>query len=154
MKLESVDPYTLLTPLRMDYVIKVRFFRHLLNGGDPDSERVYRWHIEKRTGGNEPRSPKNCVDDYVRACPVLLESIRINGFQPRGAVKIAPDNRIMGSGAHRMSICLLLKKPILIYRVNKFPKKEWGRDWFVFAGMSKADLADLDAGWKDLQAAA
>lgn len=150
MKLEVVDPYSLLTPQRMDYVVKHRFFKHLLSGGDPDSERVYRWHIDRRTGGNEPRSPKNTVDDYVAACPILLGSIQKDGFRPDGVVKIAPDNRIVGSGAHRISICLLLKMPILIQRVNRFPRTSWGRDWFVAAGMSQSDLADLDAGWREL----
>lgn len=151
MRLEEVDPYTLLTPLRMDYVVKVRFFRHLLNGGDPDSERVYRWHIDKRTGGNEPRSPKNTVDDYVAACPLLLASIQKDGFHPDGAIKVAPDNRIVGSGAHRVSICLSLRKPILIHRVDRVPKLEWGRDWFVANGMSPDDLKELDRGWEELR---
>jgi hypothetical protein len=142
---EFVDARTLLTPRRLDYVVKYRFFRHLMSGDDPDSERVYRWHILKRTGGNEPRSHKRTVHDYVSACRELLASIGARGFDPAHVVKIGRNGLIVGSGAHRVACCAALGTPIAVIRIKRRGKHAWDFEWFWRHGMVADDLDRLSA---------
>lgn len=151
--MERVDARTLLTPRRLDYVVKWRFFRHLVENDDPDSERVYRWHIMERTGGVEPGRvasdrAKTSVDDYVSAARALLHSIEENGFDKSGAVNIGANGLITrGTGAHRIAACLALEVKIRVNRVKKDGVKTWGFDWFSNHGMAEADLTRLTRDW-------
>jgi hypothetical protein len=151
MAFRTVDARTLLTPVRLDYVVKWRFFRHLIDGDDPDSERVYRWHIMQRTGGKEPRSPKATLDDYVQACRDLLASIRDNGFDPGKAVRIGANGLIVGSGAHRIACCLALGVQLAIWRRQRRGKHAWDFTWFSDQGMAADDLARLARDWAKLR---
>src|SRR5688572_13223087 len=101
-----LDPRKLLTPLRLDIVVKHRFFKALMGQGDADAERVYRWHIEKRTGGVEPRSTKTSVDDYVLGCRVLLDSLLERGFDEAHAVRFGQRRLLVNGGAHRVAASL------------------------------------------------
>ena len=144
-----VDPRTLLTPDRLDFAVKHRFFRHLLNGGDEDSERVYRWHIQARTGGRELRSWKECLDDYVRACRELLPSMR-QGFDPAKPV-VFGSNGILMDGAHRISCALLLGCRIEVMSSNQPSKaRPWGRHEMIEQGIAASDLARIQSDFEKL----
>jgi len=147
-------PGDLLTPKRLDLVVKHRFFRHLIDGNDPGAEEVYRWHIMHRTKGFERGSWKGTVDDYVRGARELLASMRERGFDPAYPVEITQEGRIM-SGAHRIACALALGLPIYV-RIRKPPKNsaDWGETWFRRAGMKGEALQRLLRDWKQLQAVA
>ena len=139
--IETVDPGTLLTPRRLDFAIKWRFFRHLMAGGDPDAERVYRWHIERRTRGLEPRSWKVTVNDYVRAAADLLEHVRRRGFDPARPVRLG-NNGLLIDGAHRVSLGLAVPCFIHVRReAEPGHSAPWDEAWLKSDGIAPADLA-------------
>lgn len=146
----SVDAWTLLTPERLDIAVKWRFLRHLIEGGDPDSERVYRWHIEKRTGGVEPRSWKRSVDEYVTAALMLATGMRVDGFDPDYPLEYGANGRLR-DGAHRLSCALLLGVPALVRRVDRDGTATWSEDWFRRNGIGPHDLARIKSDWRWLK---
>lgn len=121
--------------------------RHLLHGGDPDAERVYRWHIEERIGdriaaGLATDNWKRSVEDYVHSAKRLLGSISGGGFHRLGAIPIDPSGELLG-GAHRMACALALDIPsVPVTRVQRRVwAPAWGEAWFVDNGMAAEDLA-------------
>lgn len=151
--ISQIDPRTLVTPWRLDLVVKWRFFRHLQTGDDPDAERLYRWHIAARSGGVERGSWKQSVDDYVTAARTLLSAMTLEGFDSRCPVRVGNNGRLM-DGAHRTACALALGiGPIPQRQVDKPGRaRSWGRDWFEAYGLPAADLVRLDRDWKDLHA--
>lgn len=144
-----LPPVALLTTDRLDLIVKLRFFRHLKEGGNPDAERVYRWHIEKRTKGVEPGSWKRSVDDYVRACDDLYASIAGRGFDAAQPVPIGSNGRLR-NGAHRIACCLLLGPRVAVHKVDKPGASLWGASWFARHGMPYAEIEGLIAECKTL----
>lgn len=136
----------------MDLSVKFRFFRHLLGGNDRDSERVYRWHIDQRSGhrmreGIATDQWKLTTDDYVFACHLLLASMR-NGFQSRGAVPIDINGELLG-GAHRVACALALgiqEIPVL-REARRVWAPPWDWNWFCESGMMFDDLVRIWADW-------
>lgn len=121
--------------------------RHLLHGGDPDAERVYRWHIEKRIGarmaaGLPTDRWKKSIDDYVHSAKRILASIHAGGFHSAGSIPIDPSGELLG-GAHRMACALALgiaEVPVTRERIRVWAPA-WGEDWFIENGMAAEDLA-------------
>lgn len=139
-----VCPRFLVTPDRYDLPIKWRFFRHLMGCNDPDSERVYRWHIKTRTGGREPGSWKQSLNDYVVASRSLFQSMQSNGFDPEYPIKIGSDGKQRG-GAHRTASAIVLGIDVFVKRVDAVKRVgPWGRAELVRYGISAADLARVD----------
>lgn len=140
--------------------------RHLLHGGDPDAERVYRWHIEKRSGarmaaGLATDKWKRSVDEYVDAAQALVFSMAMHGFDPARfvhsmhpaeGIPIDP-NRELLDGSHRVAAALALGIPEM--QVKREPSyvwaPAWGYDWFVENGMNEADLARLRSDWDEMR---
>lgn len=135
------DPSEFFTAERLDLIIKQRFFQHLLNGDDPYSEVLYRWHIEKRTGGREPGSWKQSVDDYVTACGALLTSMAERGFDHRHPVMVGTNGRLR-DGAHRIACASVLGLRI---RVDSHRKPgtapPWDEQRLKDDGINPDDLA-------------
>jgi hypothetical protein len=145
-ELRRLPARELLTPARLDIAIKWRYFRHLADGGDPDSERVYRWHIEARTGGNEKGSWKTSADDYVRAAGALLTSMQSYGFLPSDPILIGDDG-MQRNGAHRLACALMLGVDVYTQRCDLKAPSDWGRDELVSHGICPADLARVYSDW-------
>jgi len=146
MSIEWVNARDLLTPDRIDYIVKHRFFRHLMADGSAGSEAeaLYRWHIEKRTGGREPRSHKTSIQHYVDGCRDLMRSIEFHGFLKPCNVKIGTNGRIVGTGAHRIAACLAFGVNIAIQRVNRPATAPlWGADWFRHHGADEKTIEQL-----------
>lgn len=149
-----VDPCRLVTPRRYDLAIKFRLFRHFLDGGDPDAEMVYRWHIQARSGarmaaGLPTDAWKRTLDDYVASAANLVASMAHNGFLPHGAVPVDPNGELLG-GAHRVACaiaCGIISIPIGRLNTNVWAPS-WGKEWFVEHGMSNADLCRLERDWQ------
>jgi len=124
--------------------------RHLLHGGDPDAERVYRWHIEKRSGlrmalGLATDAWKTSVDDYMKAAAALFTDMRDFGFRQDCPVPVDPDGELLG-GAHRVASALALginAVPVQ-HATRKVWAPAWGRAWFEQNGMSENDLARVE----------
>lgn len=136
-------------PARLDLVIKYRFFRHLSTYEDPDSERVYRWHILARTGGIEPRSWKRSVDDYVQAARDLHRSMG-NGW--RGNPPQIGSNGHLHDGAHRIACAAswhYASIPLLTW-IGPCNSRPWDSTWMNEHGMPWPDLARTFKDWKDI----
>lgn len=115
----------------MDLAVKWRFFRHLYGGEDPDSERVYRWHIEKRSGarieaGLATDKWKTKIDDYVSSATGLFKSMSLNGFDERYPVPIDPDGELL-NGSHRVACALALEIPYIPVELR--PEYVWAPPW-------------------------
>lgn len=130
---------------------------HLLgSNSDPDAERIYRWHIEERSGprmraGLATDSWKCTVDDYVEASYDLLASMRTNGFYAGESIPLDPNGELL-NGAHRLACAMALGFPQV--PVIELPKVAWAppwhREWFVEHGMPEQDLQELDNDWEFL----
>lgn len=131
--------------------VKVRYFKFLRHGGDADAERVYRWHIDARSGsrmraGFSTDRWKLTLEDYTEAARELCASVANYGFRPEGAIPIDPNGELL-DGSHRVSCALALG-------IESVPVKQedrtvwapaWGEQWFIEHGMSDADLKRLRA---------
>lgn len=140
---------TLVTPRRLDLALKYRFFRHLIDGKDPEAETLYRWHIEARSGyrmraGLATDGWKRSVDHYVISAKALCNAMAHEGFRPECAVPIDPDGELLG-GAHRVACALALQiKEIPVARQSRFAwAPPWDEQWFRDNGMKEEDLARL-----------
>jgi hypothetical protein len=136
---------------RADIAIKWRLFRHLLNGGDPDSGRVYCWHIETRTGGIEKRSWKRTVNDYVLAAGALSFSMQAAGFDPSQPVVICPKGRLR-DGAHRIA-CALATGSLIRFERHHKPSvaRPWCGQFLKDAGIGADDLKRVLQDWEKLR---
>lgn len=138
----------LVTPRRLDLAIKWRFFRHLCTGDDPDSERVYRQHLEARKTAlaeiGMGMDRKANTDQYITDCRHLLLSMAANGFLVEYAISIDPDGEML-SGAHRVACALALGiKDVPIERhTRRVFAPPWNRAFFVESSICGDDLVRL-----------
>jgi hypothetical protein len=140
----------------VDIAVKWRFFLNLLRGDDPDAERVYRWHIEQRSGarmamGLATDQWKRSVDEYVSAARNLFDSVLNHGIQTFGAVPIDPERELL-DGSHRVALALALwleSVPVIISSKRVWAPP-WGHDWFMAKGLPKEDLDRLEDDWEFL----
>jgi len=140
----------------MDLAVKWRFAKHLSGGDDPDSERVYRWHIERRIASRmEAGLPtdqwKMKLDDYVSSARHLHESMRIKGFLKTFPVPIDPNGELLG-GAHRVATALALdiKFIFVCLRPEYVWAPDWSYLWFIEMGMPELDKRRLILDWRRL----
>src|SRR3990167_9448637 len=147
----------LVTPRRFDLAVKHRLFCHLLRGGnDPDAERVYLWHIAKRSGhrieaGVATDRWKRSLDDYLSSAKALYGAMVREGFDPAFPVPVDPDGEIL-DGSHRVACALALGiEAIPVVRMSKRVwAPAWGEQWFRDNGLSEAGLERLRQDWKAL----
>jgi hypothetical protein len=138
--------------------VKVRLFRHLLEGNDIDAVRVYRWTIEKRSGArmaaNVPTDRwKMTLDDYLASAGALAASMALRGFLPEEAIPIDPDGELL-NGSHRLSCALALGlEGVPVERkMQRAWAPPWSIEWFQVNGMGEEDLSRLKADWEALTA--
>lgn len=145
---DSVDPYFLVTPARLDIVVKLMFFEGAQNTG------IYRRHIEDRTGGREKRSWKTSVQDYITAAGDLMRSMRANGFDPSEPVELGSNLNLRG-GAHRIACALALDTTIRVRIADKPGNAAlWDEAYMRRAGMTDRDLSPILTRFERLQDAA
>jgi hypothetical protein len=154
--LSHLPTRALLKPRRLDLAVKTRYFRHLRSGSDPDSERVYRWHISKRAGhrfslGLPIDQWKRSVDDFVRSALSLRASMEMFGFEEQYAIPVDGAGDLLG-GAHRLGCALALGLASVPVEVK--PGKAWAPDWsaawFVDNGVDADDLVRIVSDWQGL----
>jgi hypothetical protein len=146
------------TPRRWDLAVKWRLFRHLIKGNDPDAERVYRWHIEARSGhrmkaGVPTDKWKRSADDYVDFASILLLSMKSRGFHPGGVIPVDQDGELL-DGSHRVACAIALDIPVIPYVVMRERQAwapAWGEEWFVKEGCPAEDLERLRSDFALLQ---
>lgn len=145
-----IAPHKLITCERLDIVVKWRYFRHLKRRNDPDSERVYRWHIKQRTRGREPRSWKNNIEDYITVCKGLIKDMIKSGYNPDFPLQYGRNGKLI-CGAHRLACSLALDiEPVCVILATE-GNTTWDRDWFLDHGVGKKDLRQIEADWKHLK---
>lgn len=138
----------------MDVAVKWRFFKHLLHGGDEDAGRVYRWHIDERSGarmraGLTTDKWKGSVDDYVKSAHWLASSMREDGFIPFHPIPIDANGELL-DGSHRLACAIACELPaVYVERVaREVWAPPWGLAWFEDHGMRADDLARLKSDWE------
>ena len=145
--------HELLTPTRLDLVVKWRLFCALLapiNAWDY-AWPLYRWHIEQRTGGREPGSWKQSTDDYRMAARDLLESMRKRGFDHYTPVKVNHFGHLV-AGAHRIACALALGSHVAVLTVDKKSPAPWDAAWFLAHGATPETVRQLERELGQLQA--
>ncbi len=137
--------------------VKWRLFYHLRHGGnDPDSLRIYLWHIEKRSG-NRMRAGvatdqwKRTPRDYLLAAELLYQSMTDRGFDPDYPIPIDPNGELL-NGSHRVACALALGIGEVV--VERSPHQvwapPWGYGWFADHGMVKSGLDRLLTDWEKM----
>jgi len=139
----------LITPRRLDLIVKWRFFRHLLGGDDPNASTVYRWHIAKRRASgfvdaaHSQEDESTTLDHYEMKAKKLLESMTENGFDERHPIPIDPNNELLG-GAHRLACAIAMDLPVYVEKSEeRVWAPAWGIRWFLDAGMDESGTARL-----------
>ena len=142
----------------MDLALKWRLFRSLHGGSDSGAERIYRWHIEKRSGqrmqaGLPTDQWKRELDDYVNASKQLYASMMRSGFNPAYPVPIDPCGELL-DGSHRVACAFAIGiEDIPVEHKPQFVwAPDWGLDWFIKNNMDEDDLARLKADWEAMNA--
>jgi len=148
-----LPPMSLLTKRRLDVAVKWRFFRNLLHGGDDDAERVYRWHIQKRSGermraGVPTDKWKRSLDNYVNAACDLYGLMVLRGFLPDGRIPVDPNGELL-DGSHRLACAIALAiEKVPVARLPMFAwAPHWDLPWFAMHKMPRGDLERLLADW-------
>lgn len=149
----------LVTPRRYDLAVKWRFFRHLASGSDHESERLYRWHIEKRSGhrmkaGLATDAWKRAAGDYVTAARVLFQSMSAHGFFNVYSIPADVNGELFG-GAHRVACAMALEiDAIPVHQVQGVVwAPPWGLEWFTANGMEQFDLERLKRDMQEISGA-
>lgn len=132
----------------MDLGLKWRFFKSQF-GSDDDAERVYRWHIEARSGSRlDADIPtdrwKTKIDDYVGAAKSLWQSMSSTGFNKAHPVPIDPNGELL-DGSHRVACALALDITNIWVelRPDYVWAPAWDYFWFLNAKMPKDDMRRL-----------
>ncbi len=136
--------------------MKWRFFRHLHGGSDPDSERVYRWHIERRSGaridaGVPTDQWKRSLDDYVKSAKDLYASMARDGFVTD--VPVDPNYELL-DGSHRVACAVALEfEGIPVSHEARYVwAPPWGTAWFLENEVSSMDIARIMLDWDEMRA--
>lgn len=160
-----LPPHKLVTPRRWDLAVKWRFFRHLQLTNDPDSTRVYGWHLLARRAANAKLDigmdskkaaldleDREYVDRYIQTAHGLLVSMKANGFVPRFAIPIDPNGELLG-GAHRVACALALElAEIPVENHTRYAwAPEWGDAWFAANGMDIQNLMRVEHDWQTIK---
>lgn len=148
--LENFHPRLLLSPRRLDVVVKQRYFRHLLFGKDSDAEKLYRGMIAARNGprimqGLTTDGWKSCLDDWIDASKALLASMQENGFIEQHAIPVDKNGELL-NGTHRLACALAMGFTSIPFW--RLPDKEawappWGVEWFKDHGMPENEIQKL-----------
>ena len=118
-----VHPLCFHTERRLDLIVKHRLWRHFLSGSDPEAERIYLEHIDKRIGAQKP------LDSYIPAARELFQSMTANGFKG-DPIPVNRDWQLL-EGAHRTSLAYVLGLPLTIARLDTdHTWPAWGKEWF------------------------
>lgn len=144
--LSILPPASLVTPRRLDLAVKHRFFRHLLNGDDQHAERIYRWHVLKRSAhrmalGVPTDGYKLDTDTYVSAAADLFQSMQATGFDDACPIPLDLNGELMG-GAHRTACALAIGLGgVTVEHLKDIAwAPPWNLKWFIENGMEFADL--------------
>ena len=136
--------------------MKWRFFHHLHGGADPDAERVYRWHIEKRSGaridaGVATDQWKRSLDDYVKSAKDLYGSMVRDGFVTD--VPIDPNYELL-DGSHRVACAVAIgfKEIPVSHEARYVWAPPWGTEWFLENEVSSMDIARIMLDWDEMRA--
>ncbi|WP_249979311.1 tetratricopeptide repeat protein [Vreelandella olivaria] len=150
----KISPRQLLTPQRLDLLVKLQYAKHLISEKEENSSidwyKIYLRHIYLRTRGNEPGSShKNNLIDYTIIFSEVINSIRNNGFNDLYSVPVAKDG-IPVNGAHRTAAALALKiESIPIVLSNKEVGAKWDLEWFINHGFNEKEVHELVYSWVD-----
>lgn len=139
-------PQNLLKFERLDIAVKWRYFYYLYYGLDHDAERIYKWHIEKRTNGKEPRSWKQSIEDYVSSCKELLKNMKEEGFNPDWPIEYGKNGRLR-DGAHRIACALLLGLNVYFKIVPLDGTARWSEKWFLRYKIDPKELIKIKLIW-------
>ena len=136
--------------------MKARLFKSLRHGGDPDAERVYRWHIEERSGhrmraGLATDKWKRSVEHYLIAARSLINAMAHEGFRCEFAVPVDPDGEFL-DGSHRIACALALglREIAVEHRPNRVWADAWDEAWFKNHGCPAEDLDRIRRDWQSL----
>jgi tetratricopeptide (TPR) repeat protein len=156
----SLDPRELLSPHRLDVVVKYLYFCALDGRGDLTSaEELYRRHVIARTGGIEPPdattqvpSSKQNAADYIAAAQSLFHGMREKGYDTAHPIPIT-DSGGLANGAHRLACALALGWRVTTTTVDAKPGPAWDAAWFTAHGFDDATLLRLLHAWSGLMPA-
>lgn len=149
-------PNALVTPRRLDLVVKYLFFLSLHGGNDVNAEKLYVWHIKHRSGsrmeaGLSTDKWKRDLSDYVSSATFLYRSMVETGFDPAFPVPIDADGELL-DGSHRLACALALRLEEV--PVWQQPRKVWAPawdcEWFLLNGMEPPEVNKLMEIWKAL----
>jgi hypothetical protein len=154
-RLLNLPPKVLVTPRRLDLAVKWRFFRSLDAGANPyeraTAERLYRWHIEARSGerlgaGLPTDKWKTGIDDYVREAVRIHTSMAENGFDQRFPVPVDPNGELL-DGSHRVACALALgiTRITVLIASHYAWALPWDWPWFLQHMDDGDDLAGIRA---------
>lgn len=119
-RIEWVDADELLSPWRLDLIVKIQYVEDYILGRDMTFiKTLYKHHIDVFSNGTyiEPNTPeKNSIEKYMEAFDILIDKIREEGFDESKSVVPVDSENILCDGAHRTAIAYVLRLKIPIIR--------------------------------------
>ena len=117
---ETLDPWELMRPHRIDIVAKYIYARHrALNIDSLWAKRLYAAHIRIMNGAKEgDGTGKEGIESFVDAFHGIIDSIGEDGFDESVSLVPIDRNNVVIDGAHRVAACLLHEQPVRCVRFD------------------------------------
>lgn len=121
--IEYINPQDLLSPDRLDIVVKYKYVQAYLENRDMTYiKKVYKAHIEAFSQGTyvEPgqEKKKKNIHDYYKEFDNLIESMKEHGFDEEKSVVPINENNVICNGSHRVAIALYMGYQVPCIRVK------------------------------------
>lgn len=116
----KVDAGTIISrSIRFDLGIKYNYAKSLINLGYVPTVYVqdYLQHINSFNSFNEEMPIKKSPDDFIKSFDILIESLKINGYQEsEDKIFITAEGELL-NGAHRVSTLAALGRQVIVHEL-------------------------------------
>ncbi|MCL1986450.1 MAG: hypothetical protein FWG64_00545 [Firmicutes bacterium] len=155
MKSQKIDPKNLISPYRLDLMVRYLLFRDWANGTENEKHlSLYARLFLTRNGGYDgfgefDPGKKVGIADFIASAKATFNSIKENGFDKNNPVPIGEDGYIL-DGMHRTAAAIALNEDIW---VQKFPRqnKDFTCKWFYEHGFTTEDMMRIFRAYADLK---
>lgn len=140
--LYECNPEKLVSHYRYDVYVKYFYVKSYVENKDYElAKKIYLSHIKAFNNFIEPDGSKNSSNDFINNFNILIESIKLKGFNDT----IIPVSKtgIPIDGSHRLAICLYFKINIPFIVFDLLDAK-YDKDFFLNRGMDEKYTIIID----------
>lgn len=136
------NPENLISRYRYDVYVKYFYVKSYIENNNYDlAKKIYLSHIKAFNNFFEPDGSKSSPDDFINNFNILIESIKVEGFN-KTVIPISKTG-IPIDGAHRLAICLYFKIKVTFLVFDLLDAK-YDKEFFVSRGMIDSYCVTID----------